>query len=57
MVLMIKPFFHHDPVRCVMDTLYGAVSEKVAKRSRLIRNGSGKDIIVLTESHHISENH
>ena len=31
MVLVRKPFFHYDPVRCSMPTLYGTVSERAAK--------------------------
>ena len=30
-VFVRKPFFHYDPVRCGMPTLYGTVSERAAK--------------------------
>ena len=35
MVFVRRPFFHYDPARCGMPTLYGTVSERAAKTIRL----------------------
>ena len=34
MVFVRRPFFHYDPARCGMPTLYGTVSERAAKTIR-----------------------
>ena len=34
MVLVRRQFFHYDPVRCGVPTLYGTVSERAAKTIR-----------------------
>ena len=54
MVFVRRPFFHYDPARCGMPTLYGTVSERAAKTIRFNTLWQWKGYVTNNKIHQLT---